>query len=205
MTTTTISHHIFVDFENVQAVNLHLLKNKPAQLIIILGAQQKNLPVDLVQQLMLFKEQACLVEVKASGKNALDFVLAYHIGQWAQQKPRNDFYIVSKDKGYDALVNHLKNKKIKIQRYDEFTQIPIFDKPPKQTNSSSKITSFERLITLLKNAPRNRPTKRQTLISYTDAAFAKKLGEDEVTSLINELQKNKLVSFDANSKVVYHF
>jgi hypothetical protein len=155
---------------------------------------------------MEFKEQAQLIEVNVSGKNALDFVLAYYVGQLACQNPKHSFYIVSKDKGYDALVGHLKNNKVKAYRCDELTQIPLFEQ--RQSSSSKpkhEPTSIDRLTELLKQSARNRPAKRQSLLTYTDSVFAKKLAANEVAGLINQMQQKKLISFDEHNKVTYHF
>ncbi|MFI0398225.1 MAG: PIN domain-containing protein [Thiolinea sp.] len=204
MTNNPISHHVFVDFENVRNLNLDLLKDKPVNLLILLGAKQHNLPICLVKQLMEFKEQTQLIEVNVSGKNALDFVLAYYVGKLACQNPKNSFYIVSKDKGYDALVGHLKNNKIKAHRYDDLTQIPLFQQP-KSIKPKDESTSIDRLTELLKQSARNRPAKRQSLITYADSVFAKKLAANEVAGLINQMQQKKLISFDEHNKVTYHF
>ncbi|MFZ1569011.1 MAG: PIN domain-containing protein [Thiolinea sp.] len=205
MTNNPISHHVFVDFENVRNLNLDLLKDKPVNLLILLGAKQHNLPICLVKQLMEFKEQTQLIEVNVSGKNALDFVLAYYVGKLACQNPKNSFYIVSKDKGYDALVGHLKNNKIKAHRYDDLNQIPLFEQQPTRNKPKDEPNSIDRLTELLKQSARNRPAKRQSLITYADSVFAKKLAANEVAGLINQMQQKKLISFDEHNKVTYHF
>ena len=204
MTNSPISHHIFVDFENVPNLNLSLLKDQPVDLLILLGAKQHSLPLCLVKQLMELKDQTQLIEVNVSGKNALDFVLAYYVGQFACQNPKHSFYIVSKDKGYEALVGHLKNNKIKAYRCDDLTQIPLFQQP-KSIKPKDEPTSIDRLTELLKQSARNRPAKRQSLITYADSVFAKKLAANEVAGLINQMQQKKLISFDEHNKVTYHF
>lgn len=204
MTNLVIGHHIFVDFENVPTLDLSLLQDQPVELLILLGAKQHNLPVSLVKQLIQFKGQAQLVEVHVSAKNALDFVLAYYLGQLACQKPDHSFYIISKDKGDDALVSHLHSKRIKVQRQDELTGIPLFRQKVSDLKSKVELNSLERLIELLKQSPRSRPTKRQSLITYTNSVFAKKLTAEEVNDLIGKLQQKKLIGFDTTNKVIYH-
>ncbi|MFZ1388620.1 MAG: PIN domain-containing protein [Thiolinea sp.] len=207
MTNNPISHHLFVDFENVPNLNLSLLKDQPVDLLILLGAKQHSLPLCLVKQLMELKDQTQLIEVNVSGKNALDFVLAYYVGQLACQNPKHSFYIVSKDKGYDALVGHLKNNKIKAYRCDDLIQISLFEQQQQSSSSKPKDgpSSIDKLTDLLKQSAHNRPAKRQSLITYTDAVFAKKLAANEVAGLINQMQQKKLISFDENNRVTYHF
>lgn len=204
MTNSPINHYIFIDFENTQDIKLSLLKDKPAKLLMLLGSKQNNLPVALVKQLIEYKEQVHLIEVNVGGKNALDFVLAYYLGQFVCQNPQNNYYILSKDKGYDALVNHLKVNKVKVQRYDDLIQIPLFGQQSIAATPENESSPFDRLTKLLKQSSRNRPAKRNSLITYTDSAFAKKLSTHEVTNLISQLQQKKVISFDEHNKVTYH-
>ena len=61
-------------------IDLDLIADKPVVVILVLGERNKNLPVDLVRKLLQYSTQVRLVETGHAGKNALDFVLAYHIG-----------------------------------------------------------------------------------------------------------------------------
>ncbi|QTR44520.1 NYN domain-containing protein [Thiothrix litoralis] len=130
------THYIFVDFENTQVMDVRLLSGKPVILLVVTGDKQKQLPIPLIKQLLANADQVGLIEANCSGKNALDLVLAYHMGQWAKQDPTGYFHIVSKDKGFDPLITHLKQLKVSAARHDEFTQIPLFvDQVARQTPS----------------------------------------------------------------------
>ena len=48
--------------------------------------------------------------------NALDFHIAFHVGQIAGTDPQGFFHIISKDKGYDPLLAHLKEAGIQGAR-----------------------------------------------------------------------------------------
>ncbi|WP_139282205.1 PIN domain-containing protein [Thiothrix caldifontis] len=95
-------------------------------LLLVIGEKQKQLPIPLIKQLLAHADQVGLIEANCVGKNALDFVLSFHIGQWAKQDPTGYFHIVSKDKGFDPLITHLKQLKVSAARHDEFAQIPVF-------------------------------------------------------------------------------
>src|SRR5690606_11372714 len=115
------------------------------KVVIALGKLQNNLPVDLVEALMRHSQQVKLVRVGTQGKNALDFVLAYYIGQQTHQDPKGYFHILSRDKGFDSLVEHLRDQKISIKRHERFADIEVLknerflksadsvEKPPKPT------------------------------------------------------------------------
>ena len=51
------------------------------------------------------------VKISGTGPNALDFHIAFYIGQFAEKDPGANFYIVSQDAGFDPLLNHLKTLK----------------------------------------------------------------------------------------------
>ena len=74
------TQYIFVDYENVHDVDLALLAGKAAVVELVLGEQHQTLPVAMVDWLMEYREQIKLVKTAKSGRNALDFVLAYRIG-----------------------------------------------------------------------------------------------------------------------------
>ncbi len=119
----TRTNHIFIDFENVQETDLGCIANKTVRVALILGEKQKSLPVKLVKLIQKYPEQIRLVETVLNGKNALDFVLACEIGVEIQKDPTGYFHIVSRDKGFDALIKHLKSKKILAARHSSLLRL----------------------------------------------------------------------------------
>src|SRR5580698_9329683 len=101
MPNQAVLHFVFVDFENVPEVDLGLVAGKPAHVMLLLGKHQKKLDIGLVQQIRRLAEQIELVEVGASGHNALDLTLAYYLGRAVQRDPEAQFYVVSKDSDFD--------------------------------------------------------------------------------------------------------
>ena len=194
------THYIFVDFENTQVMDVRLLSGKPVILLVVTGDKQKHLPIPLIKQLLAHADQVGLIEANCSGKNALDLVLAYHMGQWAKQDPTGYFHIVSKDKGFDPLITHLKQLKVSAARHDEFTQIPLFVDHQK-TPVTDKIALLTERFT--KHAS-NRPTKRDSLMTYIHSIFAKQLPDSEVQKLVRDMEQRKLIVIGADNKVVYH-
>jgi hypothetical protein len=53
------------------------------------------------------------LKVEGNGSNALDFHIAYYLGCWFTQFPTAQYFILSKDSGFDSLVRHLKKKGIR--------------------------------------------------------------------------------------------
>jgi hypothetical protein len=64
------------------------------------------------------------VQISGSGPNALDFHIAFYIGQFAAQDPTACFHIVSNDTGFDPLIEHLKSRKISAARTPSIDSIP---------------------------------------------------------------------------------
>jgi hypothetical protein len=81
------------------------------------------LDVAVVENLLCHATNVELVRLKLPGKNSLDFALAYYIGRAVAADPTGYFHIVSKDKGFDPLVEHLRSKHIRIRRHNDFAAL----------------------------------------------------------------------------------
>src|SRR6266550_350377 len=147
-------NYIYIDFENVQEADLDRIANKPVKVRLILGERHKSLPLKLVKLIHKFADQVQLVETSLNGKNALDFVLAYEIGVESAKDSEGYFHILSKDKGFDALIRHLKNKSILAARHASFSEIPVLMNLAERVNL---------LTSHFKKNPANRPKQRKTL------------------------------------------
>jgi hypothetical protein len=110
-------NHVFVDFENVHQVDLTLIGAKSVCFTLMVGAKQSKLDSDLVEKLMEHSSSVRLVKLKSSGQNALDFALAYYLGRAALADPTGYFHIVSKDGGFDPLIEHLRSRHIQVHRH----------------------------------------------------------------------------------------
>jgi hypothetical protein len=110
-------NHVFVDFENVHQVDLTLIGAKSVSFTLMVGPKQTKLDSDLVEKLMAHSASVQLVKLKSAGKNALDFVLAYYLGRAALADPTGYFHIVSKDGGFDPLIEHLRSRHIHVYRH----------------------------------------------------------------------------------------
>jgi hypothetical protein len=125
MTKIDAPHHVFVDFENVPTVNLEMVATQPVAVTLLIGEKQKRMDLTLVRQIHQHAAKVTLVEVGASGRNALDLVLACHLGRAAAQHPERRFYIVSKDKDFNPLIAHLRAEKVDVTRHDSFDALPF--------------------------------------------------------------------------------
>jgi hypothetical protein len=71
---------VLIDFENVQPKDLANLRGTSFQIRIFCGANQSKIPFDLADQLQPLGPNAKYIRIQGTGKNALDFHIAYYIG-----------------------------------------------------------------------------------------------------------------------------
>lgn len=124
-----ITNFVLVDFENVQPSNMGLLKGGPFKIKVFLGASQAKISLEMAQALQTFGDDAEYIQVVGSGKDALDFHIAYYIGKLAAENPGASFSIISRDTGFDPLVKHLKAKHIDCKRSASVADIPHLKHP----------------------------------------------------------------------------
>ena len=101
------SHFVFVDFENVPDVDLAAIAGQAVRVTLLLSKNQKKLSTSLTLQIHRHAKQIELIEVGATGRNALDLVLANYLGQAIERFPTAEFAIVSKDQDFAAMIAHL--------------------------------------------------------------------------------------------------
>jgi len=115
---------ILIDFENVQPRDLGQLRGRPFTTRIFCGANQSKLPLDFVAELQPFGRDVEYLRIQGAGHNALDFHIAYYIGRLSVENPGVKFYVISKDKGFDPLVAHLKTQGVACERLDALKEVP---------------------------------------------------------------------------------
>ena len=224
--------HLLIDFENIQPQNLNRLPTEDTHVWLFLGALHKSLPVGLVQSLLRFGERVHLVQLQKSGKNALDFYLSYYLGQITATDPEAHIGILSRDGGYDVLVEHIVENRqaqeiVRLANIDEVqyqnnhpspsAATPLID--PKTTNNtlSEKPSQplapyFQAALSALRQPgafhPRFLHNLQQNLCKYIlrDLFQNKTDNECEATSsaVINKLKAQNLIRVDEHGTVSYH-
>lgn len=184
------TNYILVDFENVQPKELKAPADIPIKVIVFLGERQTKLPVELAMSLQSLGDSAEYIKITGSGKNALDFHIAFWIGKLSEKDPNSYFHIVSKDTGFDPLVKHLRKTKILAQRVSMFSDIQIL-KGGNHGSREEKVTSIAQSLKLRGSS---RPRKRKTLANTIGSFFMKTLNEAEINALVADLEKRGLIS-----------
>ena len=183
------TNYVLIDFENVQPKNLEILSNHPFKVFVFVGASQAKIPFELAAAMQQLGNNAQYVKIGGNGKNALDFHLAFYIGELVAKGPEAYFHIMSKDTGFDPLIKHLKARKVRIQREKDLAEIPVL----RMSTATSEDEKVAAIVKNLAGRGHSRPRKVKTLANTINTLFTKKLDEAELMSLINELQKEGFI------------
>ncbi len=210
MPANPVRHYVFVDFENVPNVDLGAVQDPAIHVTLLLGKNQKSLSLPMVQHIQRLGDRIKLVEVGASGRNALDLTLACYLGQALNGNPDAQFTIISKDKDFDAMMTHLQGKGIKMARQEGFAMSPVAKAPAKKVPpvktariSTPAPSRMDKVIARLGNPnSRNRPATEKALRAYLGTALGKETSATNVQSTIDELKKRGM-GIDANGHVGY--
>ncbi len=189
---------LLVDFENVRQVDLTQLDDS-FQVIILVGASQKSIPMDLVASAQKLGTRVKWQQVDANGNNALDFFIAYQLGRIMEQGSQHECIVLSKDKGFDPLLRHLSKSGLKCKRINSLMEIA-----PK-ASIQSEDANYRRVVEVLCKLDENkRPRKRATLSRHISSIFQKKLAQPEIDRIIDILLANKMIS-EVNNAITYEF
>jgi hypothetical protein len=184
------TNYILIDYENVQPKNLEILLNHPFKVIAFVGANQTKIPFDLADAMQALGENATYIKISGNGQNALDFHIAFYIGEISAKHPEATFHIISRDTGFDPLIRHLKAKKIRVQRDTDLAEIPVL----RMSNATSSDEKIEAVVKNLTGRGPSRPRKMKTLSNTINSLFAEKLADTELVELIEELQKREFIT-----------
>ena len=192
------TNYLLIDFENVQPKSLALLNGMPFKVLVFLGAHQAKIPVDLATGLQSLGADAAYVQISGNGPNAVDFHIAFTIGELSKTAPDAYFHIISKDTGFDPLIAYLRQKGIHAHRSKDIADIPLL----KISNAN---TSDEKIAAIVKNlaSRAGKPRKVKTLANTINSIFSKSLDEQEIEQLIKTLQSRKLIAIN-DENVTYH-
>jgi hypothetical protein len=108
--------HLLVDFENLKpsAADVALIRSEQYRLWVFHGPHQNKFDAALVKAWQPLGERVDFVQSSKQGKNALDFHIAFKLGElFAEQQKtgrRASYVIVSGDGGFEALFEYLRTQ-----------------------------------------------------------------------------------------------
>lgn len=211
----TVSEQILlVDYENIGKIDLAAI---PAGVRVpfFFGASQKSVPTDFLKAALKLGERFTPIDIEGQGKNALDFHIAFYLGELLAQSPRARCVILSKDKGFDPLIRHLVGRDFAVRRAASLAECfppaaPEAARPAGgaraggRTRAAADTPLAKALKRLAAMATSKRPHKRKSLVADLHSHLAKKLSEAEVEALVDQLAAAGKLS-DEGGRISYHF
>lgn len=184
---------VLIDYQNVprEIENLDLLSSADCEVWVFLGPNQKKVPAALLNG-----PRVKPIRISRDGDNAADFHIAFYLGRMSRDEQPPYFHIISKDKGFDPLCKHMKEKSLglHIERVESIEEV-LFVKAKAAIEKDCVAYVLNRLSRV------HKPKKLKTLRSSArrwlegDEALAEKV--------IKTMKARKLISVDANDNVTY--
>lgn len=202
-------NHVFVDFENVHHVDVAVIGARAVNFTLLLGPKQTKLDAGLVEKLMEHSASVQLIRLASSGKNALDFALAYYVGRAVSANPGAYIHIVSRDTGFDPLVEHLRSRHIHAHRHDSFATLTFSGKPREaailvpKAGAAGQEEPLTRVLERLRKNVTNRPKKKKTLLSHLKSSLGKDSTDAYAATLFEKLRKAGHLSIGDKDLVTY--
>ena len=189
-------HYVLIDYENVQPKNLAALKDdskgRSFRVIVFVGVNQTKIPKDLVFEMQSFGSDAEYIEISGSGKNALDFHIAYYLGKLAKPGSEDRFHLVSRDTGFDPLIKHLKGDGINVERRKGLFEIPWL----RLVETDSFGDQVDKVVQNFDLQGKSRPRKVRTLKTTINNLFGKSLSDEQLDRLVEGLVERKYIAVE---------
>ena len=189
---------VLIDSENVKPESIEKLKLQHFQVFVFVGANQKRIDFSVAAAVQSLGSNGSYVQIVGNGPNSLDFHIAYYIGRLAATYPDAYFHIISRDKGFDPLVKHLKEQKIFCTRSASITEIPIIKSMENLPPEERAADFYEKRLVPLNTRPATIKTLQSAILSH----FYKLLSPEDVGSVIEALKEAGHIVINEN-KVAY--
>lgn len=194
-------NYVFIDYENVKAEGLDLLDPDRFHVVIFCGEHQKSLPITVTQA----QNNGLRVEpvtIEGRTREALDLHLAFYLGRLISTVDSSQQYylhIVSKDKGFDPLVQHLISRGYMAARAESILLLPRIRNKLAKTLAQRLPIVLEKL----KAMGDHRPARRKTLTGTIRSLFPSETNLDDIEALIKILQSRRIIKID-DQKISYN-
>jgi PIN domain len=176
---------VLIDSENVKPESIEKLKHEHFRVVVFVGTNQKRLDFAIVNAVHSLGSNGSYVQISGNGPNALDFHIAYYIGKLSAANPDAYFHIISKDKGFDPLIKHLKEQKIFCSRSSSVSEIPLVKSSDKLPPKERAADFYEKRIASAKARPATVTSLQSAIMSH----FHKLLSPKEVANVVEALKQ----------------
>jgi hypothetical protein len=178
---------ILIDHENV--ANFDLDEIPPdASVRLFLGAGPGSFKKDWVSK-ALKRGGIETINIDGTGRNALDFHIAFYLGELLAQTRETSCVVFSKDKGFAPLVKHLKARGFDVRQVDNLASL----KTPPDNSGSPEHVYLHVVKSLRKQEDRARPATRAKLEKHVANLIKGKKADEDVDKMVRRLEKDGFV------------
>jgi hypothetical protein len=210
---------LLVDYENIGKIDLGSI---PAGVRVpfFFGASQKSVPTEFLKAALRLGERFVPIDIEGQGKNALDFHIAFYLGEYLTRSPDTSCVILSKDKGFDPLIRHLARRGFAVRRANSIAEAlgsralpaavprgsgaahPAAVRMAAHGDGGALLAEARQLLAGTQKI--RRPRKRKGLIAVLHSHFSKRVPESELQDLVDKLIARGELS-ESNGAITYHF
>jgi hypothetical protein len=200
-----MSKVLYIDYENVQNINLSRIAQLDFKIWLFTGTSQNRIPIELVKTTQAFGDSLKWIQIDGNGPNALDFHIAYYLGLHASENTNDEYIILSKDKGFDPLIKHVIKSKIRCRRISAVSEIEVPARSPIKTKKAADTDrAYAQVVENLgKIQESKRPRNRKTLKGHIKTLLGSSQTEQKVDQVLLQLFASKAVA-ELSGKLTYH-
>jgi hypothetical protein len=184
--------YILVDFENVQpqVADLGLLRGDDFRVRIFHGVHQNKFDVSMYKALQPLGDKVELVQSDRQGPDVLDFHISFYLGRLLQehlsQKRVARFFVISKDRGFDSLIVHVRSLGFEAHRVATIRAALGTAVAPV---TSSVPTAAPRKVAAKKTSPARKVPAAKSAVKAAGGAPAKKKVDSPKQIVLASLQR----------------
>jgi hypothetical protein len=176
----------------VQPKSLSLLRDRSFKVMVFVGARQK-VDVDLANAMQTLGCDGSYVPICGIGRNALDFHIAFTLGELSASSPGSRFFVISKDAGFDLLLSYVRKRGTTAIRLNGIDDL------------AGAVERQEKLAVVVRNLTSrgcSRPRGVKALVNTIKTLFPPGMLDAEIESLIAALARDGYLSIE-NGAVSY--
>lgn len=183
--------YYFVDYENVKTDGLSGIHKLEAsdKVCIFYSEHADTLTFDLHKRINESKATISFQKVEVGSKNALDFQLVTFLGYEIAGKKEDEYYIVSKDTGYNSACNFWKRRKISISIITNLTRLNIIQEQQQLLQKIEKLLKDKEIAKVVTDLIIKYKTKQGINTALVQQYKSKQGGE--IYQAIKPLLKDK--------------
>jgi hypothetical protein len=192
-----MSKVLLIDYENVQDVNLGQMAQMDCLVYVFTGSAQSRIPIELVSSAQALGHRLNWIRIDGNGPNALDFHIAYYLGASISKNPADEYFILSRDKGFDPLIRHIGREKVVCKRISSISEI----KPLRVAREPD--SDYAKVVRNLKKIEKSRlPRSRRTLSQHLKTLVGAPQTEEKLNRIVEQLFSSGLI-VEENNRLRY--